>query len=126
MKKKLLLFLLPFVACGEWNSHAISLASVLQNTESNWHYLNWFGAYYQTESGWIHHHRNGWMYPQIANQGTWFYWNIIGEWIWTRWDLYPLAWDSFTETWFQIDLSIHKNFDQFHTFSTARRLPDNL
>jgi len=112
MKKILLLLLLPFIACGTWDVNALNLSSVLQNTESNWKYLDWLGAYYETESGWIYHNKQGWIYPSLdPNNGIWFYWEMIDSWVWTHPQIYPTAWDSFTENWFQWEVRLTTTFD---------------
>ena len=51
------------------------------------------------------------MYPESdGNKGVWLYWDITETWIWTRSDVYPMAWDNFTKTWFGWDFRITKDF----------------
>ena len=96
----------------EWNTRSINLQGHNNLGGLNgWHYLDWFGAYYQSQDWWIYHYKNGWMYPESdGREGVWLYWDATDSWIWTRGDFYPVAWDMFTETWFEISLNITTTF----------------
>ena len=84
----------------EWNTFALNLDDNMLSAGS-WHYLDWFGAYYQTEDWWIYHCEKGWLYPEGDNkQGVWLYWETINSWVWTRADVYPIAWNNNAQAWF--------------------------
>ena len=86
----------------EWNSDAVCLEDDWGKLISvgGWHYSPWIGAYFQTCDFWVYHCDKGWLLPESdGNQGVWFYWGKTDSWVWTRRDIYPFAWDSFTENW---------------------------
>ena len=115
MKKILLLLIVPLMLCGEarhrhvqeeWNTKAINLESNMVLASNCWHHLDWFGVYYQTEDWWIYHCEKGWLYPESdGNKGVWLHWEETNSWIWTRSDVYPIAWDDFSQNWFNFCLS---------------------
>ena len=85
----------------EWNTYAINIEENIFSQANAWHYLSWFGVYYQTEDWWIYHCEKGWLYPESDNNlGAWLYWEKTNSWIWTRADVYPLAWDNGAQSWF--------------------------
>ena len=85
----------------EWNTRSVNLSKGLSFSIDSWHYLDWFGAYYQTGEFWICHCNKGWMYPESdGNKGVWFYWQNTQRWIWTNESSYPFAWDSVEKDWF--------------------------
>jgi hypothetical protein len=85
----------------EWNTYAINIEENIFSQANAWHYLSWFGAYYQTEEWWIYHCEKGWLYPESDNNlGAWLYWEKTNSWIWTRADVYPMAWDNGAQAWF--------------------------
>ena len=86
----------------EWNSDSVCLENDWGKLISvgGWHYSPWIGAYFQSSDFWIYHCDKGWLLPESdGNQGVWFYWERTGSWVWTRHDIYPFAWDSFTKNW---------------------------
>ena len=109
MKKIIILFLLlasTLVAQRyryvqeEWNTPAINLAEDFLSSNS-WHYLDWFGVYYQTQDWWIYHCEKGWLYPESDEDcGVWLFWEQTQGWVWTHCDVYPQAWDNETQQWF--------------------------
>jgi hypothetical protein len=52
----------------------------------DWTYLRHFGAYMETEDGWIYHDRLGWLYAEspkeIIMSATWIWSEVLG-WFWT-------------------------------------------
>ena len=109
MKKIIILFLLIVSSLvaqrnrhvrEEWNTTALNLSDNFLSGNS-WHYLDWFGAYYQTEDWWIYHCEKGWLYPEgDKNCGVWLFWEQTHSWVWTHGDVYPQAWDNETQQWF--------------------------
>ena len=109
MKYLTLFFLLVVSLYGEfryrhvaeaWNTRAVAVDSNMFNQANSWHYLDWFGTYYQTD-WWIYHCDKGWLYPEGDNNvGVWFFEARTNRWAWTRSDVYPLAWDHTFKTWF--------------------------
>ena len=109
MKKLILLFLL-FISImearhrhvpEEWNTKAVCLSENFWDAKASWHYLDWLGAYYQTENFWIYHCDKGWLYPESdGTQGVWFYWNRSSSWVWTNAKVYPWAYNTFDQKWF--------------------------
>ena len=84
----------------EWNTKAINLSQDVFSAES-WHYLDWFGAYYQTYDWWIYHCDKGWLYPESDGDcGVWFWYPSIDSWVWTHCNVYPYAWDNNLQQWF--------------------------
>jgi hypothetical protein len=85
----------------EWNTTARCLNDDFRTGGVGWYLSPWFSAYYQTEDWWIYHCSKGWMYPESdGNQGVWLYWSKPNAWIWTREDVYPLAYNTSTQEWF--------------------------
>jgi len=85
----------------EWNTEAVNLSRGLSFSTNSWHYLPWFGVYYQTSDWWIYHLTKGWLYPESdGNMGVWFFCEDFETWIWVRGDLYPLAWNEEKGSWF--------------------------
>ena len=85
----------------EWNTSSICLNEDFLVASESWYYLDWLGAYYQTYDFWIYHCDKGWLFPESdGNLGVWFFWDRSQSWIWTRWDIYPMAYDSFNGEWF--------------------------
>lgn len=109
MKKLTLLFLL-FISISEaryrhvpheWNTNALCLSNNFWSATASWYYVDWLGAYYQTENWWIYHCDKGWLYPESDGQkGVWFYWQISESWVWTNEDTYPWAYDASAGKWF--------------------------
>ena len=95
-----------------WNFAAVNLyGTAFHGGADAWHYLDWFGVYYQSENWWIYHLDYGWMYPEAdTSQGVWLYWEGTETWIWTHSDVYPFAWDNFTGTWFEWDYHVTQEF----------------
>ena len=85
----------------EWNTEAICLAQKFWESSASWYYLEWLGTYYQTEEWWIYHCDKGWLYPESDGaQGVWFYWSLTKSWVWTHSDVYPFAYNTFDNKWF--------------------------
>jgi hypothetical protein len=85
----------------EWNTSARCLNDNFHSAGTGWYVSPWFSAYYQTEDWWIYHCTKGWMYPESdGNQGVWLFRPEKTSWIWTREDVYPLAYNTFTQEWF--------------------------
>ena len=85
----------------EWNTRAYNLQEGINFSGNCWHHLDWFGTYYQTQDWWIYHCEKGWLYPESDSScGVYLYWDKIGNWIWTKRDVYPWAWNYETESWF--------------------------
>jgi hypothetical protein len=77
----------------EWNTDAVNLEQNVFSATDAWHVSPWLGGYYQT-GDW-------WMYPESdGSGGVWLYWPIENGWIWTNRDVYPLAWNTETQQWF--------------------------
>ena len=96
----------------EWNAQSICLEQNFMQLANagGWHVSPWLGVYFQTPQWWIYHCEKGWMYPESdTSQGVWFYWQKTGSWIWTRQDVYPFAWDNFTENWINFCLKPDEN-----------------
>ena len=110
MKKIFLILIIPCLLFSkaryrhvqeEWNTKSVNLNRSLSFSVNSWHYLDWFGAYYQTGDFWIYHCNKGWMYPESdGNEGVWFYWGNTESWVWTNESVYPFAWDSVQKDWF--------------------------
>jgi hypothetical protein len=84
----------------EWNTKAVNLQRGLFFSGDSWHYLSWFGVYYQTSDWWIYHSSKGWLYPESdGDMGVWFYCENFGSWIWVREDIYPFAWNNGIDSW---------------------------
>jgi hypothetical protein len=88
---------------SEWNTDATCLEqnfAALSYT-GGWYMSPWFNAYFQTPEWWIYHCEKGWLYPESdGSLGVWFYWAKHDTWVWTREDVYPLAYNTTSETWF--------------------------
>ena len=111
MKKILLILALCHCTTGhaqrsrhvseEWNTKAINLNEDMIGSSEAWHYLNWFGSYYQTGDWWIYHCEKGWLYPESDGDcGVWLYYPAMDSWIWAHCDVYPYAWNSKLNQWF--------------------------
>ena len=85
----------------EWNTKSVNLSPTAIGSGSAWHYLDWFGAYYQTYDWWIYHCEKGWLYPESDGScGVWLWDPSRDSWIWTRGNIYPYAWDNKLLQWF--------------------------
>ena len=87
----------------EWNSNAMCLEQDFSRLVSvgGWHHSPWLGAYFQTNDWWVFHCNKGWLYPESdGNKGVWFFWEKANAWVWTRFDVYPLAFNAEREKWF--------------------------
>jgi hypothetical protein len=110
MKYFILLLLLASSSFGqrnrhvpaEWNSNDRPIALDFGSfSPLGWYNSPWLGAYYQHEDWWIYHCEKGWLYPEgTHNQGVWFYWASTNRWVWTQEDVYPWAWDTELNSWF--------------------------
>ena len=84
----------------EWNTKAVNLSDSFLSGNA-WHYLDWFGAYFQTEDWWIYHCDKGWLYPEgDEGCGVWLFWENEQSWVWTHGEVYPQAWNPQTQQWF--------------------------
>ena len=84
-----------------WNYTAINIqGSEFTGTGGSWHYLNWFGAYYQGD-WWIYHINHGWMYPE-ADEATGVRLYINNNWVWTCDQVYPYVWKYTDSTWYTL------------------------
>ena len=84
----------------EWNTTAVNLSDSFLSGNA-WHYLDWFGAYFQTEDWWIYHCEKGWLYPEAdEDRGVWLFWANEQSWVWTHCEVYPQAWNPQTQQWF--------------------------
>ena len=86
----------------EWNSNDRPIALDFRSfSPLGWYNSPWLGVYYQHEDWWIYHCEKGWLYPEgTHNQGVWFYWADTNRWVWTHEDVYPWAWDTELNSWF--------------------------
>ena len=85
----------------EWNTSSRYLNLSIKSGGTGWYVSPWFSAYYQTGDWWIYHCTKGWMYPESDGaMGVWLFRPLDESWIWTRADVYPLAYDSFNNEWF--------------------------
>ena len=85
----------------EWNTNSQYLNSSMKAAGVGWYVSPWFSAYYQTEDWWVYHCAKGWLYPESdGNMGVWLFWSKEDRWVWTRSDVYPLAYDSLDNIWF--------------------------
>ena len=87
----------------EWNTESVNLGNGLVFAGDSWHFLPWFGFYYQTGDWWIYHLKEGWLYPESdGGEGVWFYSNNSQSWIWLREDVYPWAWSQKLNSWINL------------------------
>jgi len=90
----------------EWNTTARYLSESMQTGGIGWYLSPWFSAYYQTEDWWVYHCTKGWLYPESdGDKGVWLYWAETGDWVWTRDDIYPLAYNVSSGEWFNFCIS---------------------
>ena len=88
---------------SEWNSDALCLENDFSQilNKGGWYFSPWLHAYFQTPEWWIYHCDKGWLFPESdGNQGAWFYWANKETWVWTRGDVYPLAFNAEENSWF--------------------------
>ena len=85
----------------EWNTDAVCLGNSFVPNQGNWYFSPWLHAYFQSPEWWIYHCDKGWLFPESdGNQGVWFFWQRVDSWVWTRSDVYPLAFDTRSRQWF--------------------------
>ena len=87
----------------EWNTDSICLEDDIGKliNEGGWYFSPWLHAYYQTTDWWIYHCDKGWLFPESdGNKGVWLFWERSESWVWTRDDVYPLAYDTGSNVWF--------------------------
>jgi len=94
----------------EWNTSARFLSTNMLSSGIGWYASPWLSVYYQTEDWWIYHCTKGWLYPESdGNKGVWLYWEQTGDWVWTREDTYPIAYNVSLNQWFNFCVSNEKD-----------------
>ena len=86
-----------------WNTEDVCLEQSFGNltTTGGWYMSSWLHAYFQTPDWWIYHCDKGWLFPESdTGMGVWFYWKRENKWVWTRHDVYPLAYSVSDQNWF--------------------------
>ena len=88
-----------------------STFSSLQNFGNGWKYSNWLGYFSPANSTWAFHEDLGWIAFSTTGgdeSNFWFYDRSAG-WVWTRWDLYPVAYRASSGRWVQVTGSSFKD-----------------
>ena len=85
----------------------ILLKSILitENQENNWYKSNWFGIFYQSETGWCYHTELGWLFPDTIQNDSFWAWSPKLEWMWINSSTYTnsFAWMAKETNWIYFD-----------------------
>ncbi len=66
---------------------------------NNWHWLSWFGYYYDTGTGWIYHRHLGWLYTSSLTAGSVWLWTPADGWFWTSASYFSYLYENNTGHW---------------------------
>ncbi|MFP6887682.1 MAG: hypothetical protein VB997_08970 [Opitutales bacterium] len=64
-----------------------------------WRHSPWFGAFFATQTKWLHHANHGWLYFEDAGNGSLWMWKKNHEWLWTGPNVYPHLYRHKDSTW---------------------------
>ncbi len=69
------------------------------NLGGGWLHSPWFGSFFATQTKWLHHADQGWLYLEDAGDGSLWMWKKNHEWLWTGPNVYPHIYRHKDSTW---------------------------
>ncbi|WOO41947.1 hypothetical protein [Rubellicoccus peritrichatus] len=70
------------------------------NMSNGWRWSEWFGLFFESESGWLYDLNEGWLFPAASSQdNVWLYSINRNSWMWTAEDIAPFFWTAADNDW---------------------------
>ncbi|MFC1452970.1 WD40/YVTN/BNR-like repeat-containing protein [Verrucomicrobiota bacterium] len=66
---------------------------------SGWHWLDWFGSFYDAGNGWIYHTQHGWLFTASSSPASLWLWSADMGWLWTGSATYPYLYRAAPTAW---------------------------